>query len=167
MVQQTEVASSSFAEEGEDSSAGSSSSGVVAEDARLKLVAPGSKGAGAGGSTEEGQEVSQLRENLLLATEALDANKQESTELKGRLTELEEQLESMQRLINLKDQEMAALQSQLKESGEEPVVPEKPKQTDEVKQSALQQPEVVEDDSFLSDTRCRKVLRKASSMLVV
>lgn len=151
-VRQTEIASSNFRESSGSSSTKGQSSSSSADDARLKLVAPGTKGTGAGGSMEEGtQEVSQLRENLLLATEALDANKQESTELKGRMSELEEQLESMQRLINLKDQEMTALQSQLKKGGEKPVTAEPAKPTAEVKEAANEQPEVV-NDSFFSDT---------------
>jgi len=79
------------------------------DQASLKLVAPGFKGAGSGAGDES---VNQLREDLLLAAEALDANRQETDELKSRLTEMEEQLEAMQRLIMLKDDEMQALQAQ-------------------------------------------------------
>ena len=80
------------------------------EQARVKLVAPGTEGAGSGASDEE---VGRLRQDLLLAAEALDANKQETDELKVRMAEMEEQLEAMQRLIMLKDDEMLALQKQL------------------------------------------------------
>lgn len=79
------------------------------EQARLKLVAPGSEGAGSGVGDEE---MGRMREDLLLAAEALDANKQETDELKVRMAEMEEQLESMQRLIMLKDDEMMAIQKQ-------------------------------------------------------
>jgi pilus assembly protein FimV len=88
--------------------------GQSASQARLKLVAPGSKGAGSGAGDED---VEQMRQDLLLAAEALDANRQETDELKSRLAEMEEQLASMQRLIMLKDDEMQALQ---KQSGAEP-----------------------------------------------
>lgn len=89
----------------------------AADQARLKLVAPGTEGAGSGASDEE---VGRLRQDLLLAAEALDANKQETDELKVRMAEMEEQLEAMQRLIMLKDDEMLALQKQLsKEISEE------------------------------------------------
>ncbi len=81
----------------------------AAEEARLKLVAPGSEGAGSGVGDEE---LGRMREDLLLAAEALDANKQETDELKARMVEMEEQLESMQRLIMLKDDEMMAIQKQ-------------------------------------------------------
>lgn len=82
----------------------------AADQARLKLVAPGSQGAGSGAG--EG-DVNQLREDLLLAAEALDANRQETDELKSRLSQMEEQLEAMQRLIMLKDDEMMSMQKQL------------------------------------------------------
>ncbi|MDT8384104.1 MAG: FimV/HubP family polar landmark protein [Gammaproteobacteria bacterium] len=82
----------------------------AADQARLKLVAPGSQGAGSGAG--EG-DVNQLREDLLLAAEALDANRQETDELKSRLSQMEEQLEAMQRLIMLKDDEMLSMQKQL------------------------------------------------------
>lgn len=95
------------AREGE---AGVGSAVSAADQARLKLVAPGREGAGSGAG--EG-EVNQLREDLLLAAEALDANRQETDELKTRLLEMEEQLEAMQRLISLKDDEMAGMQKQL------------------------------------------------------
>lgn len=78
--------------------------------ASLKLVAPGSEGAGSGAG---GENVDQLQEDLMLAAEALDANRQETEQLKTRLKELEEQLAAMQRLISLKDNEMAGLQQQL------------------------------------------------------
>ena len=95
------------AREGE---AGAGSSASSADQARLKLVAPGSQGAGSGAGDGN---VNQLREDLLLAAEALDANRQETDELKSRLLAMEEQLEAMQRLIMLKDDEMAGMQKQL------------------------------------------------------
>ncbi|MBL1277563.1 MAG: FimV family protein [Ectothiorhodospiraceae bacterium] len=80
------------------------------DQARLKLVAPGSQGAGSGAGDEG---IDQLRQDLLLAAEALDANRQETDDLKSRLSEMEEQLEAMQRLIMLKDDEMLAMQNNL------------------------------------------------------
>lgn len=95
-------------------------SGTAADQARLKLVAPGSEGAGSGAG---GTEVDQLRQDLLIAAEALDANRQETDELKTRLAEMEEQLASMQRLIMLKDDEMLALQKQLGQVPEDATEP--------------------------------------------
>jgi pilus assembly protein FimV len=82
----------------------------TAEDARLKLVAPGNRGRGSGTGDANAQ---QMREDLLLAAEALDANRQETDELKTRLSAMEEQLAAMQRLIMLKDDEMLAMQTNM------------------------------------------------------
>jgi pilus assembly protein FimV len=90
--------------------AGAAAGTSAADQARLKLVAPGSQGAGSGAGAEN---VDQLRQDLLLAAEALDANRQETDELKTRLSEMEEQLQAMQRLIMLKDDEMLNMQKQL------------------------------------------------------
>jgi pilus assembly protein FimV len=91
--------------------------GSAADQARLKLVAPGREGAGSGAGEAE---VNQLRQDLLIAAEALDANRQETEELKTRLAEMDEQLQAMQRLIMLKDDEMLALQQQLGAKPAEP-----------------------------------------------
>lgn len=93
------------------------SAGGGADRARLKLVAPGSEGSGSGTGDAD---VDQLRQDLVLAAEALDANRQETEDLKARLAQMEEQLVAMQRLIMLKDNEMLGLQTQLgAEPGEE------------------------------------------------
>jgi len=110
LVRQTDASTGGRVDRGEGTGAGS-----ARDQASLKLVAPGSKGAGSGAGDENN--VDQLREDLLLAAEALDANRQETDELKARLAEMEEQLEAMQRLIMLKDDEMQALQAQ---AGAEP-----------------------------------------------
>jgi len=100
---------------------------------------------------EDSEGNQQVREELLLATEALDAQKQESTDLKGRLSELEEQLESMQRLINLKDQEMASLQTNLK--NQQDVRSDLKPDVLPTEQQTLQQLDEFTDEeaSFLSD----------------
>jgi len=121
LVQQTEMAEADNAGAAEESGSGSD---VVAdaqdETARLKLVAPGKDGAGTGSTGKDSSKVKKLRQDLILATEALDANKAETDELKTRLAELEDQLTNMQRLINLKDEEMQRLQSSLKEQQSKP-----------------------------------------------
>lgn len=108
LVRQTEAPTGGrVARAGETGAAAGTS---AADQARLKLVAPGSQGAGSGAGAEN---VDQLRQDLLLAAEALDANRQETDELKTRLSEMEEQLQAMQRLIMLKDDEMLNMQKQL------------------------------------------------------
>ena len=115
LVQQTDMAEAGGGQVA--STAGSRAGKTVAKSdaARLKLVAPGKEGAGTGSTGADNQKVKQLQQDLILATEALDANKAETDELKTRLAELEDQLTNMQRLINLKDEEMLALQNNLKE----------------------------------------------------
>ncbi len=98
-----------------------SEGGDTRGEARLKLVAPGSEGAGSGTGDAD---VDRLRQDLVLAAEALDANRQETDELKARLLQMEEQLAAMQRLIMLKDDEMLSLQKQLSGEAGEPVVPQ-------------------------------------------
>ncbi len=110
LVRQAEAGTGGRVARGEQAGSGAG----AADSASLKLVAPGSKGAGSGAGEED---VEQLRQDLLLAAEALDANRQETDELKARLAEMEEQLAAMQRLIMLKDDEMLALQ---KQAGVEP-----------------------------------------------
>ncbi|MCI0505376.1 MAG: hypothetical protein L0Z73_04635 [Gammaproteobacteria bacterium] len=91
----------------------------AADKARLKLVAPGTEDLGSGGVADEESEAKKVKEDLLLATEALDANRQESEELDTRMAELDEQLQSMQRLIMLKDEELLAMQNKIAQKPEQ------------------------------------------------
>ena len=129
LVQQVEVAAGDVEEASE--APGTSSRVSQAEQAKLQLVAPGREGQGSGSASRDSSEAKQLREDLILATEALDASRQESDELQTRLAELDEQLESMQRLIMLKDEELLAVQNQLKDQAEA-APPAKPKQPEQV-----------------------------------
>lgn len=155
LVQQAE-SDVAEADDSGSSSASDTSSRVASADesARLKLVAPGQEGAGSGSGSDSGKTSSKLQQELLLATEALDANRAETDELKTRLSDLEEQLASMQRLINLKDEEMSALQRALKEG--QPVSEQveeaaaKPETAKPPKPVSAKDESVV--DSFLSDT---------------
>ena len=52
-------------------------------------------------------------QDLILAQESIESLKQENLELMDRLTENENLIEDLQRLLSLKDSEMAALQAQL------------------------------------------------------
>ncbi|MEW6353311.1 MAG: FimV/HubP family polar landmark protein [Pseudomonadota bacterium] len=90
---------------------------AVATDAKLKLVAAPADGkhsdaptSGAGGA---GGDIKKVSEELTLANEELDAKRQENAELQSRLADLEKQMADMQRLITLKNEELAALQAKL------------------------------------------------------
>lgn len=87
---------------------------------RLKLVAPDASGEGAAlegvsDGTAQGAapqaSVDALRGELALALENSEISRQENMELKARLMALEEQIASMQRLLTLRGDTLAALQS--------------------------------------------------------
>jgi len=94
--------------------------------ARVKLVSPGEgeDGTGTPRQIAEGSDAARLNEELSLSQEALDATRQETKELSSRLSALDEQLETMKRLVNLKDNQLLALQNQLKSAGETPELTE-------------------------------------------
>lgn len=79
-----------------------------AREAELRLVAPGTSGTGAGAGTGAA-----AGKGLELANEQLSALTQENIDLKSRLTEAETIIEDLKRLIALKDDELAALQSKM------------------------------------------------------
>ncbi len=135
-----QIEASEAAVAGTDAGEGSDASG----QARLKLVAPGSEGVGSGTGDAD---VDRLRQDLVLAAEALDANRQETDELKTRLLQMEEQLAAMQRLIMLKDDEMLSLQNQLGGELEEPAVPEVVNEQEMLEPEAPES-EAVEDAEF-------------------
>ena len=81
-------------------------------DARLELVAPGDDGEamGAGAGADGAADIT-------LAREELDAQVQENTELQARIAEANEIIDLMSRQVDIKDDELAALQARLLELG--------------------------------------------------
>ncbi|MFA5529684.1 MAG: FimV/HubP family polar landmark protein [Thiohalomonadaceae bacterium] len=94
-----------------------SAAAVKAEEPRLKLVAPEAAEPGktdsSGTAGKDAQALEGLKKELLLAQEAGMASKQEAEELRTRLQELENQITAMERLLSLKDDDLAMLQRQL------------------------------------------------------
>jgi len=89
-----------------------SESGETASGGQLKLLSPqDEKGKAGTGRDESGKSKGDI------ALEVADTVKQENEEIRSRLNELEQQLTAMQRLLTLKDQQIANLQGQ-------PVAPE-------------------------------------------
>lgn len=77
----------------------------------LRLVAPGGEGAGTG---QEGESTTEaLTQELALANESLEALKLENVELRDKLSETEVIIDDLQRLIVLREEELAALQQQI------------------------------------------------------
>lgn len=85
----------------------------AAADARLELVAPGgTEGGGTpGGAAATGGGTGEL------ASEAVDSKTQEAADLQDKLKEAEEIIDLLQRQVNIKDEELAALQARLAELG--------------------------------------------------
>jgi pilus assembly protein FimV len=85
------------------------------KEPKLELVAPDGKAEQPGKATEGAESV---QKDLMLALESSAAQRKENEELQKRVQGLEEQLQDMQRLLTLKDSDLAALQKQLREQGQ-------------------------------------------------
>lgn len=82
----------------------------VAGEPSLQLVAPDASDAAVVG-TPGGEDLSTLQNDLVMTNEALEEQRRQSEEMSSRLSMLEEQITNMQRLIQLKDNELARLQA--------------------------------------------------------
>lgn len=104
-------------------------------DGRLKIVSaptPSPSQEEGGGDTGQtgpsAQQVETLQNELSVTQENLDKARRENEEITSRLTELEDQIGTLQRLLSLKDEQLAALQAKLSEQEsagtQQPAVPE-------------------------------------------
>ncbi len=89
--------------------------GTSKKEPKLELVSPQGKTEQPGKAADGTEEV---RQELMLALESSAAQRKENEELQKRLEGLEERLQDMQRLLTLKDSDLAALQDQLREQGQ-------------------------------------------------
>ena len=87
----------------------------------LKLVAADA-GKATAGSDKGAADSKALNDKLAVTQESLDSSRRENDELKGRMTDLQSQLDKLQRLIQLKDDQMAKLQADLAAQGKAAVV---------------------------------------------
>ncbi len=100
--------------------------------AQLKLVTPdgGKTAVTAGGGAKTGapdaNDLTSLRKELAVALESVDTTRQENEELRTRLTMLEQQISSMQRLMNLKNGDLATLQNKANTATATGTAPAKP-----------------------------------------
>ncbi|GAB2577619.1 fimbrial protein FimV [Dyella jejuensis] len=83
---------------------------------KLALVPPGSEGQSAGGGNGKNGSSASARQDLQRSQEALASLQQQSGELKSRLKDLEDLNSKNQRLLSLKDDEIADLQKKLAEA---------------------------------------------------
>jgi len=100
-------------------SAGAAPEQVDAEDS-LRLVSGADEQVsdGAGDGAANANNASQLRDSLDRTKEQLDAAEREKAEMGERLDDVQGQLETLQRLLELKDAQLAALQQEISSSGE-------------------------------------------------
>ena len=77
----------------------------------LRLVAPETGKSTAGSEAGVADESRALRDKLALTEESLDSSRRENLDLKDRLNDLQSQLVKLQRLMQLKDDQLAKLQA--------------------------------------------------------
>ena len=96
--------------------------GGYQEKARLSIATAGdsSKGSGADSS---GKGISALRDQLTASQESLEKGKRDNKELQSRLDDMERQIATLQRLISLKDDQLAALQAKSAQTKSMPIAP--------------------------------------------
>lgn len=101
--------------------------GASADTAKpeLDLVGGESETPQGAGSVGESDEVQRLRRDLALVSEQADAARQDNEKLRDSIADLAEQVREMQRLLVLRDQEMARLQNRLRESNVSDTVPKR------------------------------------------
>lgn len=96
-----------------------------AESAQLKLASAGAVDSGMQG-TAVAEGSGGMSEALALANEELLANRQETQALQDRLLKLEEQIETLQRLVQLKDNQIASVQQGLAKAPQQAVTSPEP-----------------------------------------
>ncbi len=118
-------------EKSDEGSASMASAAAEAEErapeGELKIATARPEGEGEAGPSEgedsEAKAAEALQQELILAQEAKESALQESGELQGRVEDLESQLEDLQRLLTLKNEQLAQLQALSAERQEEAAVP--------------------------------------------
>ncbi|WP_439858987.1 FimV/HubP family polar landmark protein [Pseudomonas sp. MBLB4136] len=98
------------------SAAGAAPAQVKTQDS-LKLVSAES-GKASGGSDRGAADSKALADKLAVTQESLDSTRRENDELKGRMGDLQSQLDKLQRLIQMKDDQLAKLQAELAKQGQ-------------------------------------------------
>ena len=89
----------------------------------LQLVSAEAGKASAGSDKGGNGDSKALNDKLQVTKESLDSTRRENGELKGRMTDLQSQLDKLQRLIQLKDDQLAKLQADLAAKGKTAAAP--------------------------------------------
>ena len=126
---------------------------VVETEAQLKLTPPeGETVAGSASGSEAGDPDSEasgkvnVGQQLVLASEEIEAGRAQSEELQSRVQELEAQVQKMQRLLELKSEELAGIQNQSGDQAVEAAVSEEMPAGEE-QQPAVEAEIVAEENS--------------------
>ncbi len=125
-----------------DKDASGTSTGTVERD-ELRLLSATSSDNKSGRATGDSKGTSggEAARQLKLAQEELDRSRRENVELKGRLQDLQEQVQTLQRLIALKDEQLANLQAQTTQTPD-----------DSVDRDEFEEESVVEEEDDSVDT---------------
>ncbi|UCP00046.1 peptigoglycan-binding protein LysM [Metapseudomonas lalkuanensis] len=108
------------------SSAGEAPEKVETQD-NLRLVSAASGKASSGSDKGTNGESKALSDKLAVTQESLDSTRRENDELKSRMTDLQSQMDKLQRLIQLKDSQLAKLQADMAGQGKQaPAAPATP-----------------------------------------
>ncbi|MEK1942342.1 MAG: FimV/HubP family polar landmark protein [Pseudomonas sp.] len=86
----------------------------------LKLLSGDAGKAAKGSDKGASGDTKALNDKLAVTKESLDSTRRENDELKGRMTDLQSQLDKLNRLIQLKDSQMAKLQADIAAKGNQP-----------------------------------------------
>ncbi|RJG13795.1 peptigoglycan-binding protein LysM [Pseudomonas cavernicola] len=101
------------------SAAGAAPAQAESKDS-LKLVSAEAGKATAGSDKGASGDSKALNDKLAVTKESLDSTRRENDELKSRMGDLQSQLDKLQRLIQLKDSQLAKLQADLATQAEQP-----------------------------------------------
>ncbi|WP_334078475.1 FimV/HubP family polar landmark protein [Microbulbifer sp. M83] len=85
-------------------------------EGRVSLAAPGDNESVQSGSGSGAEDSAALQGELAVSEEELDKSQLENEELKERISELDEQIDTMERLVEVSNEEMAAVQAAAGES---------------------------------------------------
>ena len=102
--------SAAAADSGESTSTSGTASSAEDDSSRLDIVSAGSGEVGAGGSSED---VAALQNELSTALEEADIERRENEEMRDRLAEADVIISQLQRAVEIKDDDIAALQDEL------------------------------------------------------
>ena len=95
---------------GESTSTSTTQSGAEEDSSRLDIVSAGSGEVGVGGNSED---VAALQSELTVALEEADIERRENEEMRARLAEADAIISQLQRAVEIKDDDIAALQDEL------------------------------------------------------